>query len=279
MTAGPLVVVHGGAGRVHPSLHAAVIEGTARACDEAWQVLASSGDAEAAATAAVRVMEDDVPFNAGHGACMNRLGAFETDAGIMRSRDGAIGAVAGVPELADPINLARWIMGRSEHALLCGPAAADLGRREGVGRFGRDHLWTQKAQDRYDAATAGRMDKDGLADTVGAVVLDAAGHLCAAGSTGGVLLKTPGRVGDTPIPGAGFYARARLGACVATGKGEAMLQDVFCLRLLEAIAREGRGPTEVAREVCGEACGRRCAGRHAGGVVRERSMCGRGTCT
>jgi beta-aspartyl-peptidase (threonine type) len=228
------------------------LEGTRRAAEIGAQVLKSGGDCQAAAVAAVRHMEDAPAFNAGKGACMSAGGGFEADAGLMRSRDMGIGAVASMPMLANAIDAATLVLESSRHHLLCGEAGAAWVRGRGVGMWGKDQVWTQKAEDRYEAAVAGRMDKDGRADTVGAVVLDARGDYCAAGSTGGVLLKTPGRVGDTPVPGAGFYATPELGACVATGMGEAMLREVTCVRLLERIARSSFSPERCAREYCEE---------------------------
>ncbi len=246
------IVVHGGAGVVHASLHESVVVGTRRAAEVAAKVLAAGGDCQAAAVAAVRHMEDTPAFNAGRGSCMNASGSFEADAGIMRSRDLRIGAVASMPALANAVEAAALVLEQSRHHLLCGEAGAAWIQTQGVGVWGRDQVWTQKAQRRYDAATAGRMDKDGRADTVGAVVRDARGDYCAAGSTGGVLLKTPGRVGDTPVPGAGFYATEELGACVATGMGEAMLREVTCVRLLERIARSFEAPEVCASRYCEE---------------------------
>lgn len=246
----PLIVVHGGAGRVRAALHEAAVSGTHAAATRGIEALLAGKDAEAAAVAAVRVLEDDPAFNAGRGACMTEEGTFETDAGIMRSRDGAVGAVAAVPELADPVLVAQAVMRDGRHLLQCGAHAAAFARARGLGRWGADALWTSKAQDSFDAATAGRMDRDGRADTVGAVTRDARGDFCVAGSTGGVLLKRPGRVGDTPVVGAGFYASATLGACVATGRGEEILRAVFCVRLLERMQREGGDPTDVAQAAC-----------------------------
>lgn len=258
------VIVHGGAGVVHPALHAAVLQGTRRAAEIGARVLKSGGDCQAAAVAAVRHMETTPAFNAGKGACMNADGGFEADAGLMRSRDLNIGAVASMPMLGNAIDAAALVLDASRHHLLCGEAGASWVRARGIGMWGRQEVWTQKAEDRYAAAIAGRMDKDGRADTVGAVVLDARGDYCAAGSTGGVLLKTPGRVGDTPVPGAGFYATPELGACVATGMGEAMLREVTCVRLLERIARSSCSPERCARDYCEEL---RASTKAAVGVV------------
>src|SRR5690606_28000882 len=219
----PTIVVHGGAGRVAPEHHAEVVTGVREAAAAGRAVLVAGGRCESAVIAAVRLLEDREAFNAGRGACMTAQGRFEVDAGIMRSRDLAIGAVAAVPDLADPILLAQAVMNGSRHCLLAGEGAVAFGRSHGVGTFGREALWTEKAQARYDEAVAGRAVVAGQADTVGAVAIDARGELCAACSTGGVLLKLPGRVGDSPLPGAGFYASPQLGAACATGVGEGIM--------------------------------------------------------
>lgn len=245
----PAIVVHGGAGRISPELEADAAAGIARAAAAGQAILVAGGSAEDAAVAAVRVLEDDPTFNAGRGSCMTDAGTFEVDAGIMRSIDMASGAVAAVPDLADAIVLARAVMHQGRHRLVAGPGAVALARELGVGRFDRDALWTDKAQKRFEEATAGRSRRDGQADTVGAVALDVAGHTCAACSTGGVLLKHPGRVGDTPLPGSGYYAAPQLGAATATGMGEAIMTHVASFAVLQRIAG-GEDPERAARSIC-----------------------------
>ena len=234
---------------VAQSLHDTAVENVQIAARAGMAAL-QGGDCEDAAVAAVQHLERTPCYNAGVGACMTLDGEFETDAGIMRSIDGKIGAVAAVRDLADPVVVAREVMRNSRHCVLAGEGAARFARERGVGTFGRDALWTQKAQDRYDRALAGRMERDGRADTVGAVVIDASGNMCVAGSTGGVLLKTPGRVGDTPMVGAGFLADPRLGAAAATGVGEAIMARSFCFALLDRHAREGGSLQAHAQAMC-----------------------------
>lgn len=250
-----VVVVHGGAGTMDASLHVAAVAGTQRAAVRGLAAVVAAGEAIDAcvggAIAAVRELEEDPAFNAGRGACMNADGEFETDAGIMRSRDGGTGAVAAVRDLAHASELARAVMDQSDHALLAGEGARRFALAHGAGRFGRDLLWTEKAAARWADARAGRMNADNRADTVGAVVLDRRGQLCALGSTGGVLLKLPGRVGDTPLVGAGFYAHPQLGAAVATGVGEAIMRRVLCHELLRRAAA-GERLARVAQQLCDE---------------------------
>lgn len=252
---GGLVLVHGGAGTNAADLHEAVVAGTRRAAELGLARLTELGDREdacvEAAIAAVRCLEDDPCFNAGRGACMTALGEFEVDAGIMRSRDRQSGAVASVRELANACELARAVMERSEHALLVCDGARRFAEACGVGRFGRSLVWTDKAQQRYEQARSGETPIDNRADTVGAIAMDRRGHLCALGSTGGVLFKLPGRVGDTPLIGAGFYADAALGAALGTGVGEAIMGRVGCHELLRRAAA-GVGVQAAAEQLCEE---------------------------
>lgn len=245
----PVVVVHGGAGRIAPELEADALAGVTRAV-EAARARMHEG-AVAAAIAAVRVLEDDPTFNAGRGACFNAVGRVEVDAGLMRGDDLAVGAVAALPECADPILVAHMVLERSPHCLLAGEGALAFAKSQRVGTFGREAVWTAKAQARWEATLAGRSPTHGQADTVGAIVIDRAGRLAAACSTGGVLGKAPGRVGDSPLPGAGYYAAVGLGASCATGSGEAIMRRVASHETLRRIAG-GQDPERAALDVCDE---------------------------
>lgn len=255
----PTLVVHGGAGTIAPDNRDAARAGVTSAASEGHRVLVASGDALTAVVAAVRLLEDDPVFNAGRGACMNAAQQFELDAAVMvatpddaRPRHGAIAAVV---DLCNPVEVARRVLEDSPHALLAGAGAAAFARVHG-GRFDREALWTAKAQARWDAAQAGTGSIDGQADTVGAVALDAAGRLAVACSTGGVLAKAPGRVGDSPLVGVGFYAAAGLGAACATGMGEAIMTRVASYAALARIAAAPRQQAEaILQAVCAEAAG------------------------
>ncbi len=245
----PVIVVHGGAGRVADEHHEAAVAGVRAAAEAGRAELRAGRGCEAAVVAAVRILEDAPTFNAGRGACMTAEGRFEVDAGIMRSRDMAHGAIAAVPELSDAIVVAQAVMNHSPHGLLAGPGAIAFAREQGVGRFGPEGLWTEKAQARYDAALAGQGSTMGQADTVGAVAIDEDGALCVGCSTGGVLFKSPGRVGDSPLVGVGFYASPSLGAACATGVGEAIMTQVASYEALRRLA-DGATPDTAADEVC-----------------------------
>lgn len=247
----PVVVVHGGAGRIAPENVGDAEAGVARAAEAGRARLRDGGDALAAAIAAVRVLEDDPTFNAGKGACFDAEGRVVVDAGLMRGDDLACGAVAALPECADAILVAQAVLLHSPHCLLAGEGAARFARQHGVGTFGRDAVWTAKAQARWEAWRQGTSGAHGQADTVGAVVIDGAGRLASACSTGGVLGKAVGRVGDSPLPGAGYYAAAGLGASCATGDGDAIMRRVACHDVLRRIAA-GDDPDAAALAVCSE---------------------------
>lgn len=255
-----LIVVHGGAGRFAKAVHERASQGCLDAAEAGRAVLARGGSAEEAVVAATRLLEDDPTFNSGRGACMTDDETFETDAAIMRSRDMRSGAVGAVAELADPILVAQAVMEHTRHNLLVGEGARRFAQSHGVGRFGHDQLWTEKAQRALERARAGQESKDNRADTVGAVALDTHGHFAAAGSTGGVLLKRPGRVGDTPMVGAGLYAAPDLGASAATGVGEAIMTHVMSYAFLVQAA----GSPETAVEA-GLALSQRVRGHHRDG--------------
>ena len=258
----PVILVHGGAGTVGDELHDAALDGVREAAALGQRALLDGEDAVTAAVRAVRLMEDDPAFNAGRGACLNDDGDIEVDAGIMRSWDRRSGAVSGIRDLRDPIDVARLVMEETRHSLLTGEGAVALARRHGVGAFGRAEVETAKARARWEEVKSGRGPRDNRADTVGAVTLDRNGHLCAAGSTGGVLCKLPGRVGDTPIVGAGFYADAELGACCCTGVGEAIMAHVLAYRALRLAAEDPRGASQRVAALCAE-----IAAAHGGAAV------------
>lgn len=253
----PVLVVHGGAGTIPQQVRDAAQAGVAHAVTGGFELLQAKGSALDAAVRAVELLEADPTYNAGHGACMNVHGQFEVDASVMSApADGSTprhGALAAVRDLANPVVTARAVMEHSPHALLAGQGAREFAEAHG-GRFDRDALWTAKAQARWDAVVAGEGTATAQADTVGAVALDADGGLAVACSTGGVLHKAVGRVGDSPLVGVGFYADAQLGAACATGVGEAIMTRVASYAVLQRIAG-GEDPQTAADAVCRLAAG------------------------
>ncbi len=224
------IVIHGGAGNIAEEDRAAYLAGLERARDRGYLVLAEGGTAVAAVLAAVTSMEDDdQAFNAGTGGSPNRDGFVECDAAIM-SADGTSGAVAAITRARNPILIADKVRLATPHALIVGRGANELVDDP----IDNDQLLTvrtRKAHEHWRAAQQGR--PQGSA-TVGAVALDDEGMLAAATSTGGLLGKWPGRVGDAPLIGAGTYASSQLGIS-CTGDGEAFIRAVTAKGLADRL--------------------------------------------
>jgi L-asparaginase / beta-aspartyl-peptidase len=214
------IIVHGGAGEVTADRFERLREGVRRAAAAGDAILVAGGSAIDAVTAAVRVLEDDPEYNAGTGSALTRDGNVETDASIMDGVSQRVGAVAAVPDLGHAIALARAVLDAGEHAILAGAAAWRFAAERHIQPASTGALITDRARQRLEAALA-KPDRSG--GTVGAVARDRAGRFAAATSTGGIVGKRSGRVGDSPIPGAGTWADARC-AISATGDGEAILR-------------------------------------------------------
>lgn len=231
--ASPALIVHGGAGPVPEAelpLRQAAVE---RARDAGWALI--DDGALAAVVAAVRQMEDEPLLNAGIGACLNADGVVELDAGVMLGSDRSVGAAACLRDVRHPVDLAVAVMRDGRHVLLAAQGASRFAREHGVemcdpGIFVTD----RKRQELLHGA-----------DTVGAVARDAEGRLAVAVSTGGIQGKLPGRIGDSPIAGAGFYADDRFGAVCGTGQGEAFIR-LGLARLMVVELEHGMDPARVA---------------------------------
>ncbi len=226
------LAIHGGCG-VMAKQHLSEADWAAARVDlyrsllAGWAVLQSGGSALDAVQAAVVVMEDSPHFNAGHGAALNTDGEHELDASIMDGRTLETGAVTLAKCIRNPVNAARRVMEKGDAVLLGGSAADDFARVEGINIVDQSYFRTDKRVNALAAmkahASAGTVVEASESEkhgTVGAVALDAAGHLAAATSTGGYNNKPAGRIGDTPIAGAGTYARDGACAVSGTGKGE-----------------------------------------------------------
>ncbi|TPW00972.1 MAG: beta-aspartyl-peptidase (threonine type), partial [Alphaproteobacteria bacterium] len=199
----------------------------------AWAILARGGSAVSAVEAAVTVMEDSPHFNAGHGAALTEDGRHELDASIMDGATLAAGAVCAVRAIRNPVRAARAVMEKSDCVLIVGAAADAFARRAGLQIVDNSYFTTERRKQAL-AALKARKAKGTIAmateaerhGTVGAVALDANGNLAAATSTGGFNNKPAGRVGDTPIVGAGTYARNGVCAVSCTGQGEVFIRRV-----------------------------------------------------
>lgn len=226
------IAIHGGAGSMRPDTmppeqqaeHEAAL---AAALDAGVAVLAGGGSAMDAVTAAVIALEDDPHFNAGRGAVFTYHGTNELDAAVMDGRTRAAGAVSGLTHVRNPVTLARAVMEAGPHVFLSGNGAEEFGRDHGIETcdpdwFATPERWRQLQE--LKERKLGWFDVDLKYGTVGAVACDAEGHVAAATSTGGLTGKRWGRVGDSPVIGAGTYADDRSCAVSATGAGEVFIR-------------------------------------------------------
>jgi beta-aspartyl-peptidase (threonine type) len=228
------IVVHGGAGFWRQDVKRAVI-GVRNSAAAGARILESDGRAIDAVDAAVTVMEDDPIFNAGMGSALTWIGTVEMDAAIMDGRTLSAGAVALVHETKNPVELARIVMENTDHVLLAGAMADKLAKTYHLPSINpitarRLRMLLAAKKKTPDPFTRRNFellrDHPDLAghDTVGAVAVDADGDFAAAASTGGTTMKLPGRVGDTPLIGAGLYADNECGAATVTGWGEVAIR-------------------------------------------------------
>ncbi len=266
MTVDFVLAIHGGAGTPAPELTTPAIEAAMHvalrtALLAGHAVLSRGGCALDAVQSAVAAMEDDALFNAGLGAVFNADGEQEMDAAIMAGHTGRAGAVAGVCGPRNPVRAARAVLDHSGHVLLIGQGAHKFLQREGVAFERPEYFQTERRwralQDRLAAHRSGRlapMDDSDRHGTVGAVALDRQGNLAAATSTGGMTGKLPGRVGDTPIIGAGTWA-SKVCAVSCTGDGEHFI-NTGAARDLDARIEYGHETLEVAAQSALAAVGR-----------------------
>lgn len=259
----PVVVVHGGAGDVPRAKRPVHAEGCKKAADGALAVLLETGDPIEASVRAVEILEDDPLFNAGTGACLTSAGTLELDASVMEGEQMTLGAVACLPPFSNPVRIAEAVRADGRHACYAGEGAARFAEEAGFARAEPAALITEAAKRRLEQVRAGRADAGWAGSTVGAVACDARGRLAAATSTGGTVGKRPGRVGDTPIAGAGTWADDRAGACSATGIGEHIMRYALAKAACD-LMRDGV-PAAQAAEAAIAGFGERIAGR--GGII------------
>ena len=258
------LAVHGGAGAFAALTGQDEIDayhqGLQAALEAGKSILARGGAALDAVEAAVFSMEDNPLFNCGRGSVFNNEGFHELDASIMNGDTLACGAVAGLRTVRNPIRLARWVMERSPHVFLVGSGAEDFACRQGLEPVGQEYFSVEKRRLQWLEAQRNdeiRVDHDSRETpekmgTVGAVARDSNGQLAAATSTGGVTNKKFGRVGDSPVIGAGNYADSRTCAVSCTGQGEAFIRiaaafDVHARMLYQGLDVE-RAATAVIHE-------------------------------
>jgi beta-aspartyl-peptidase (threonine type) len=250
---GPSLALHGGAGGRVEELsqegRAPYEQGLLAAYQAGWRVLAAGGSALDAVCASVTVLEDDPLFNAGRGAALTATGQAELDASVMTG-SGLAGAVAAAKYARNPVWLARAVMEHTEHVLIVDPDA-DFVRRYGLDVVERDYFVTEERRRQLDRVLDGRVVA-ARHGTVGATARDAGGSVAAATSTGGMTGQADGRVGDTPIVGAGVYARDGVVAISSTGHGEAFIRGVVAYDVAARIRYLGAGLAEAVSDTFAE---------------------------
>jgi beta-aspartyl-peptidase (threonine type) len=243
------LVLHGGAGSITPeALPEALRERYRAALDSALQtglvILEGGGASIDAVEAVIRYMEDNPLFNAGKGAVFTARGENELDASIMCGHKLEAGAVAGVTDIRHPISAARAVMERSGHVMLAGEGASEFAAEAGLEIVDPSFFFTER---RYESFRRAR--EAGKHGTVGCVALDRAGDLCAGTSTGGISNKRYGRIGDSPIIGAGTYANNATCGVSATGQGEFFIRWTVAHDISALMEYKGMDVESAAREV------------------------------
>ena len=261
------LVIHGGAGTIDrstmtPEKERGYREGIERALNAGYTILQSGGASLDAVEAAVRILEDDPLFNAGKGAVFTSAGTNELDASVMDGKTLKAGAVACVKHVKNPISLARAVMEKSSHVMLAEEGAEAFAKEKGIELVDEKYFYTEE---RWEALQKKKREVSGGAGgskfliseqdahgTVGAVALDQSGNLAAATSTGGTTNKRPGRIGDSPIIGAGTYANNQSCAVSCTGDGEYFIRANVAREVSALMQYRGR-PLKEAAEVALEA--------------------------
>ena len=278
-TADYSVMVHGGAGaldNVKDELTAVrYLDSIHRILEHGRDILELGGSALQAAETCASLLEDDPVFNAGCGSVLNEYGKVEMDAAIMDGRDLSAGAVAAIQNIANPIQLARMVLSESEHVMLISEGAMRFADHCGMPRVPDNYFFTP---DRIEQLEKARLQHKMMLDhddsdadsedqkygTIGAIARDRNGNLAAATSTGGITNKRMGRVGDSPIIGAGVYADNETCAVSATGYGEEFMRSVISKTIADFIYMQGMDATQ-ATEAGIEYLKRKVQGR--GGVI------------
>lgn len=245
------LVVHGGAGSEgiahHDPEHEALARtGLSEALEAGRAILGTGGSAVDAVEAAARMLEENSCFNAGRGSVLTEQGEVELDAAIMDGRDRSAGAVAAIKTTRAPISLARRLMEHGPHVFLVGAAADRFASAAGIEQVTNDFFILPERRRQLEEALAAGAAADPIKyGTIGAVAVDSHGNVAAATSTGGITAKRWGRVGDSPLIGAGTYADDRSAAVSATGSGEYFIRAVAAHQLAERIRLGGQSLQEA----------------------------------
>ena len=258
------IAIHGGAGGwadLTPEARKGIEQALEKSLTVGREILAKGGSSLDAVEQSVRVLEDSPYFNSGHGATYTATGEHQLDASIMNGADHTAGAVAGVSTVKNPVSLARRVMTDTKHVLLAGDGAEKFAREVGAEIVSPDYFWTDRTRAEYEKAKAkaeaearGEGTKPKTSQlaapdhygTVGCVALDTHGNLAAATSTGGLAMKKYGRIGDSPIIGAGTYADNETCAISGTGVGELFIRNAVCYDVAARMRYAGKPLAEAA---------------------------------
>ena len=261
---GPAILVHAGAWDIPAGERDAHQAGALAAVRLGFDLLRDGVSALDTVEAVVTLLEDDPALNAGTGSVLNRRGEAVLDASIMDGEDLRVGGVAAVRTILNPVRVARRVIEATRQVLLVGVGAEEFARQQGFEAIQPEELVVPREVTRLREHQARRRQHQARrrvaapGDTVGAVALDREGRIAAAGSTGGTLGKRPGRVGDTPLPGAGLYADSEIGGVACTGWGEGIARLSMARAALARI-EAGEDPQQAARALLG-ACWSRLGG-------------------
>jgi L-asparaginase / beta-aspartyl-peptidase len=281
------IAIHGGSGTITratltPEREAAYRAVLTEALEAGRKVLAANGTSLDAVVAAVKIMEDSPLFNAGKGAVFTHEGTNEMDASIMDGNGRRAGAVAGVTVVRNPIEAARAVMDKSRHVMMAGKGAELFAKDQGLAIVDPKYFWTQERWDQLQKAKerdripldhdapkkTSALEEDEKFGTVGAVALDKTGNLAAATSTGGLNNKRFGRVGDSPIVGAGTWAENESVAVSATGTGEMFIRGVAAYDIAARVKYKGATAQQAADDALATV---KALGGRGGVIVLDRT--------
>lgn len=230
----PKIIVHGGAWDIPAHMHKMHTDGIEKALRKGIEILQKTNDPIETVIGIVCALEDDPTFDAGKGSFLNEAGQVEMDAGIMHGKDLSVGAVAAIQNIRNPIIIANLVREKTQHVMLTGEGALMFAKEQGVQPVDTIELLVGREKELYhdllkekDVKIKSFFEMKHPSDTVGAVVINSHGNIAAATSTGGTPFKKAGRVGDSPIVGAGFYADDTCAGVSTTGWGEGILRTLL----------------------------------------------------
>jgi len=286
-------MLHGGAGALDnikdPKTAVRYLDSVRRILEHGREIMQLGGSALQTVESCASLLEDDPMFNAGCGSVLNEHGRVEMDAAIMDGRDLSAGAVAGIENIANPVQLARLVMSNSEHVMLIGEGAMRFADHCDMPRTSENYFYTPERVEQFKKAQLKHkimLDHDDTEEdsedqkygTIGAIAFDPQGNLAAATSTGGIVNKRMGRVGDSPLIGAGVYADNETCAVSATGYGEEFMRTVISKTIADFIYMKDMN-AEQATKAGIEYLTRKVKGRGGVIVIDKNGNCSSGFTT